>query len=418
MQMKEKNSYIFWIVSLIAVSLISLGVKVEWPTQLNAADYWTDSSQQTRSDLSATPKIDVSALNQAFVTLAEKLSPAVVNVYTKTKVEIPHLYGPGGAPDEFFFYFFGNPLGDRLMIPPMEQEAQSLGSGFIINDKGHIITNSHVVRHAGKNADEIMVKFLKEDRGKGFPAEVVGVDERTDVALLKLKKPHANLTVAPLGDSDKAKVGEWVVAIGNPYGHAHTVTQGIVSALGRNLENLQAEFIQTSASINPGNSGGPLINLYGEVIGINTAIDPRAQGIGFAIPINSAKKVIKDLIEEGRVKRGFVGIMISGLSPEISDALGMEESQGVLVRDVVKNGPAEKAGIKKGDIINKVGTETITGPEKLIQVISSKKAGEKVPFELLRKGKKLSVTVKVEEEKSEETKQMQSKLNQPFDLEG
>ncbi len=389
-------------------ALLLLGLKIEFPTSSRAEPHWQESS---RSATAPAPGIDLQALNQAFTGLAERLSPSVVNIYTRTKVH-------ADLPDEMFHFFFGNPFGDRFGVIPMEREAQSLGSGFIINDKGFIVTNTHVVRHAGRNADEIMVKFLKQDQGNGYPAEVVGVDERTDVALLKLKSPMSQLTVAPLGDSDKAKVGEWVIAIGNPYGHAHTVTQGIVSALGRSLENVQTEFIQTSASINPGNSGGPLFNLHGEVIGINTAIDPRAQGIGFAIPINLAKTVVKDLIEEGRVRRGYIGIMMTSLSPEISEALGIEPNKGVIVRQVIENGPAAKAGIRKGDIIIKVGGETITHAGKLVSTVTSLKAGQVVPFEILREAKPITLKVTIGEEPKAEPKPVYSRMRDYFKREG
>lgn len=364
---------------------------------VSAAEYWTEGNQETRSGGTPGAKIDITALNSVFTALAEKLSPSVVNVYTKTRIKIPDVYGPG-LPEDLFPFFFGNPFGERVP-PAIEQEAQSLGSGFILNKDGYIVTNSHVVRLAGKTAEEIMVKFLREERGKGFAAKVVGVDERSDVALLKLKAAKSGLIVAPLGDSEKAKVGEWVIAIGNPYGHAHTVTQGIVSALGRNLDNTEAEFIQTSASINPGNSGGPLFNLYGEVIGINTAIDPRAQGIGFATPITPAKRILLELIKTGRVKRGWVGVMIAPISDEIADALGLSDDiKGVLVRGVVKDGPADKAGLRKGDIITRVGKEAVTGPEKLVQTVGSLKSGDKIPFEILRHSKKLTLSVRIGDE--------------------
>ncbi len=249
---------------------------------------WTE---RKASDAKAS-SFDVGALNKAFTELAATLSPTVVNIYTKTRMS-PR-YGRGGQED-FFRYFFGNPFNGGMSDQAPPREAQALGSGFVINEDGVVITNSHVVRMNGRNADSIMVKFLDESENTpGHEAKVLGVDESTDVAVLKLKKKRNKpFAVAPLGDSDKLRVGEWVIAIGNPYGHTHSVTKGIVSALGRGLESgNRAEFIQTDASINPGNSGGPLFNLYGEVIGINTAIDARAQGIGFAIPVNTAKSVI------------------------------------------------------------------------------------------------------------------------------
>lgn len=380
----------------IAALALAMGAEIRFPAHLSAEEYWTDGLHQAAQ--SPAPQVDVNALNSVFTSIAEKLSPSVVNIYTKTKFT-PAFRGYAGDQEELFRFFFSNPFEGQMPMRPREQEAQTLGSGFIINKDGYIVTNSHVVRPMqGKNADEVMVKFLKEDQGKGYPATIVGVDERSDVALLKLKNPKPNLTVAPLANSDNAKVGEWVVAIGNPYGHAHTVTQGIVSATGRNIEDSAAEFIQTSASINPGNSGGPLFNLYGEVVGINTAIDPRAQGIGFAIPINFAKPAIHDLIRDGKVSHGWIGLAITTVTPDVADSLGLGEVQGALVRGVAKGSPAEKAGLLKGDVITKISGQVITGQEKLVQLVSTAKVGQTVDVELLRKGQHKTLTVHIGEE--------------------
>lgn len=413
---KSAGSAMFAVAAVI-MALLLFGIEIHFPTHSGASNYWTENTNAKSTQNNSAPKIDVAQLNQAFVELADKFSPAVVNIYTKTRFKVPRYYG---MPEEMMPFFFGNPFGGGgRMAMPVEREAQALGSGFVINGQGHIVTNSHVVRQSGKNADEIMVKFLKDGREKGYPAEVIGVDERTDVALLKLKEKPEHLTIASLGDSDKAKVGEWVIAIGNPYGHANTVTQGIVSAVGRSLEDLSTEFIQTSASINPGNSGGPLFNLYGEVIGINTAIDPRAQGIGFAIPINNAKKVVQELIENGRVKRGYLGVMVSSLTPETAEAIGLNITEGVIVRDVIPNGPAAKAGLTRGDIITKVGTEEIHDHTKLLQTVAKLKIGDKVPVEVQRKGKAKTFNVTIQEEKqTEQPETLQSSTPGFFDDEG
>jgi len=319
----------------------------------------------------------------------------VVNIYTKTgllpqaKMRRP----PGFPEDGDFDFFFGNPLHRG-----QPREAQALGSGFVINADGYIVTNAHVVRMTGRNADEIMIKFIGEDEDKGHLAKIVGVDEVSDVALLKLVEKKAGLKVAPLGDSDTSKVGEWVVAIGNPYGHSNTLTQGIVSALGRNLEGARAEFIQTSASINPGNSGGPLINLAGEVIGINTAIDPRAQGIGFATPINSAKMVISQLLEHGKVSRGWMGLAIQDIDDDIAGYMKLKGTNGVLVKEVVPDQPAAKAGIVAYDIIKSVNGQEVKSSRDLVRSIEKIPVGQKAEVQVLRDNQIKSIKVQIAEQ--------------------
>ncbi|NJL25189.1 MAG: trypsin-like serine protease [Calothrix sp. SM1_5_4] len=255
----------------------------------------------------------------------------------------------------------------------------------MINSKeGYVVTNSHVVRMAGRNADEIMVKLNGEENSKGHPARIIGVDEVTDVALLKLDSPPPGLKQVPLGDSDKTKVGELVLAIGNPYGHTNSVTQGIVSALGRSLEGARAEFMQTSASINPGNSGGPLINMDGEVIGINTAIDPRAQGIGFAIPINGAKNVIEQLAAKGKVTRAWMGVVIQDVSEDIARYMRLKSSSGVLVKEVVKNQPADLAGVEVLDVITRIDGREVKNTRDLYRYIDQLEAGKTATLEVSR----------------------------------
>jgi serine protease Do len=371
---------------LLAVLLLAIlvlwiiGVEVKFPGTSNAKDYWTELSDSERKSGAG---IDVGLLNQTFISLAEKLSPTVVNVYTKTRITV--------RPEEQLFqYFFGNPFEGPGAVP---REAQSLGSGFVINKDGHIITNSHVVRYGDRTADEVMVKFIGDQYGRGFEATVVGVDPSTDVALLKLKEEKKDLRIAAMGNSDHSKVGEWVLAIGNPYGHGHSVTQGIVSAVGRSLEEIRAEFIQTSASINPGNSGGPLFNLYGEVIGINTAIDARAQGIGFAIPINTAKSVVKQLIEKGKVARGWLGISIGTVTPEISDALKQSNIRGAIIGEVYPGGPAQASGLKPYDIITKINGKTIDSANALAIAIGDLEPGKVAELEVWRQGERMAVKV-------------------------
>ena len=270
-------------------------------------------------------------------------------------------------------------------LPQMSREA--LGSGFVINaDLGYIVTNAHVVRsQVGQNADEIMVKFIGEEDGKGHPAKVVGADDISDVALLKLVDKKPGLKALTLGDSTSAKVGEWVLAIGNPYGHTNTVTQGIVSALGRNLEGSHSEFLQTSASINPGNSGGPLINMNGEVVGINSAMDPRAQNIAFAIPINTAKTVIDQLMQGGQVHRAWLGIGIDEVNDEAAAYMHLKDKEGVIVRQA-RPRPAAKAGIEEFDVIRKLNGQTIRNTHDLFKTLDKLGVGNTAELEILRGG--------------------------------
>jgi len=283
---------------LLTGALVLSGAHLEWPALSHAHAIYLEKPAPAPA-----PKAiaDVKNFGEAFSQLSEQMSPTVVNIYTKSgfKPQAMKSNLPPELEDQFRNYFGMGGL-PMMQIPQMKVEA--LGSGFVINaEEGYIVTNAHVVKQNGQMADEIMVKFIGEDSSKGHAAKVVGADEISDVALLKLVEKKAGLKAAALGDSSKSKVGEWVLAIGNPYGHTHTVTQGIISALGRNLDGVRSEFLQTSASINPGNSGGPLINMNGEVIGINSVIDPRAQNIGFAIPINTAKEVIGQLVDGGHV---------------------------------------------------------------------------------------------------------------------
>ena len=389
--------------ALLGIALLGiLGVKISWPQAFGQAtgqmtptpiQPWT-----TRTTPAVPAEIDTAKLNQAFTSLAETMSPTVVNIYSKT--------GLGGSsrrwrgpqpfqgPQDDFDFFFENPFGSR---PGLPREAQALGSGFIVNTDGLIVTNAHVVRMAGRDADEIMVKLIGEDANRGHLAKVVGVDEATDVALLKLVEKVPGLKAAPLGDSDKLKVGEWVVAIGNPYGHAHTLTQGIVSALGRSIEGTRNEFIQTSASINPGNSGGPLINLAGEVIAINTAIDPRAQGIGFAIPINSAKTVLTQLMTNGHVNRAWLGLSIQDLNEDIAGAMKLDSQGGVLVRGVVPKEPAAKAGLEPYDVIRKINGKEVRSAKELVRMIDKLTIGQTAELEIMRGRDVKSVKVRVGE---------------------
>jgi serine protease Do len=323
-----------------------------------------------------------------FVELARKLKPAVVNISTaKTIAPQKRLRRPptpfGSDPFEDFF--------DRYFedAPRRPYKQRSLGSGFIISDEGYILTNNHVVG----GADEIKVKLSD---GREFKAEVKGTDEKLDLAVLKIEvKDH--LPVAKLGDSDAIEVGEWVMAIGNPFGLAQTVTAGIVSATGRVIgSGPYDDFIQTDASINPGNSGGPLFNAEGLVIGINTAIVAGGQGIGFAIPINMAKSVLPQLEEKGKVTRGWLGVSIQPVTPELAQSFGVEGENGALVAEVVKESPAEKAGLKSGDIILEYDGKKIRDMNAVPRLVAATPVGKEVRLTVLRNGKQEEITATIE----------------------
>ena len=326
-----------------------------------------------------------SSVPESFADLAEKLSPSVVNISTTTVIEqksreMPSF--PPGSPFEDFFKQFEKPGGKK-------RKAQSLGSGFIIDKSGYIITNNHVI----DNAEKIMV-ILYDDTS--FEATVVGKDPKTDVALLKINPKKTKLTAVKFGDSNKLRVGDWVMAIGNPFGFGGTVTAGIVSARGRNLSGSYDDYIQTDASINRGNSGGPLFDMNGNVVGINTAIFSQSGGsvgIGFAVSSNLAKQVTDQLKQYGRTKRGWLGVLIQEISKEIADSLGMKSVKGALVSSATEGGPAQKAGVKTGDVILKFNGIDIDTMKQLPKVVAGTPVGKSVPLVILRNGKKITLNV-------------------------
>jgi serine protease Do len=332
---------------------------------------------------------------QSFADLAEKTTPAAVNISTTATVKVP------GNP---FRHFFGseedNPLSELFKhyhedLPDREMKQQSLGSGFIISKDGYIITNNHMV----DGSSEIKVKISD---GRELKAKVVGRDSKTDLALLKISSLVENLPVLALGDSEKTRVGDWVLAVGNPFGLEHTVTQGIISATGRVIGSGPYDnFLQTDAPINPGNSGGPLINLRGEVIGINTAIFSGGQGIGFAIPSSVAKLVITQLKAKGRVVRGWIGVSIQTVTPEIAKSFGLKEVRGALVGDVVPGGPAAKGGIKQGDVIVSFAGHQVKNANDLPRLTAETAVGKSVPLGVVREGRELRLTVKIAELREE-----------------
>ena len=326
-----------------------------------------------------------SSVPESFADLAEKLSPSVVNISTTTVIEqksreMPSF--PPGSPFEDFFKQFEKPGGKK-------RKAQSLGSGFIIDKSGYIITNNHVI----DNAEKIMV-ILYDDTS--FEATVVGKDPKTDVALLKINPKKTKLSAVKFGDSNKLRVGDWVMAIGNPFGFGGTVTAGIVSARGRNLSGSYDDYIQTDASINRGNSGGPLFDMNGNVVGINTAIFSQSGGsvgIGFAVSSNLAKQVTDQLKQYGRTKRGWLGVLIQEISKEIADSLGMKSVKGALVSSATEGGPAQKAGVKTGDVILKFNGIDIDTMKELPKVVAGTPVGKSVPLVILRNGKTITLNV-------------------------
>ena len=333
----------------------------------------------------ASPALDAAPI-PSLAPMVKRVSPSVVNIATRGTIKEQ----PGRNPlldDPFFRRFFETPPDSK----PRERQFQSAGSGVIIDAKnGYIITNHHVV----ENASEITITLLDN---RTFTAKVIGTDEGADVAVLQAKQP--NLVAMALGDSTKLEVGDYVVAIGNPFGLQHTVTAGIVSALGRTGINPEGggyeDFIQTDASINPGNSGGALVNLRGELVGINSAILSRTGGnigIGFAIPVNMVRGVMDQLIKYGQVKRGILGVQLYSVNADIAKEFGLSEATGALVAGVAQGSAAERAGIKTGDIITSLNGAAMKGSGELRNAIGMLHVGDKIELGLLRDGKPRKVT--------------------------
>lgn len=357
-----------------------------------------------------------------FANLVEKLSPSVVNIYTTQIIKGGGRFfrffdneprgdrGPNQDDrnkdrerrgENPFFGFFGDDFFERFHgfsgdVPQGDVKETSLGCGFVLSDDGYIVTNNHVV----EKATEIKVKLLNEDE---YEAKVVGKDKQTDLALIKIK-PKKPLAAVKLGNSSSLKVGEWVVAIGNPFGLSNSVTKGIVSAMGRSLHTgPYDDFIQTDASINPGNSGGPLINLDGEVVGVNTAIvAPPAQGIGFAIPIDLAKNIISQLKSKGKVVRGWLGVAIQEITPELKKSFNLKTVEGALVAEVFKDSPAESAKIQRGDVIINFDGKKVAKYGDLSRIVADTQIGKMVDLELLRNNERVTMKVKVAERKEGE----------------
>lgn len=357
---------------IIAISFLLIGMGVA--TGLS----WTRSSEAERLYQPASTSGVSTATSSSFADLAARLAPAVVNIkVTRIERAAAEIPTPPNLPfdeESPFNQFFGRFSKKR---PRGEFRSQGAGSGFIISPEGYILTNSHVV----DQSKEVIVTLAGKDE---YQAKVVGRDSKTDIAVLKIE-PKKALTAVPFGDSDRLRVGDWVLAVGNPFGLNNTVTAGIVSAKGRVIgAGPYDDFIQTDASINPGNSGGPLFNLQGEVVGINTAIDARGQGIGFAIPINIAKSLVPQLETKGEVTRSWLGVSIQSISPEIQKAMELADRNGALVADVVKGSPAEKAGVQRGDLIVSYDDQPVTGADMLPAMVAKTPINKVVTLVVLR----------------------------------
>jgi len=333
------------------------------------------------------------ALQQSFVGVAEHVRPAVVHLGTIQRAKQrrePSI--PPGTDDPFFKDFFNQFFGSEGPAPRSEFRQPGLGSGVIIDKRGLVLTNFHVV----KGADEIIIRLSDKREYRG---QILGTDPKTDLAVVRFQPDQHGLTVAPLGNSDALRVGEWAIAIGNPFGLDQTVTVGVISATGRSDVGIATyeNFIQTDASINPGNSGGPLVNLKGEVIGINTAIVAAGQGIGFAIPINMVKRVVDQLVDKGKVVRGWIGVALQPLSPELAQSLGLDGTLGAVVGSTIAGSPAARAGLQQGDVILSYNKTPVEDYRHVQRLVADTAVGKTVVLELLRKKQKVEVSLTIAE---------------------
>jgi Do/DeqQ family serine protease len=332
------------------------------------------------------------ALQVGFVDVAQQVRPAVVHLGTIQRAKArrgPNL--PQGNDDPFFRDFFNQFFGSEGPDSRSEFRRPGLGSGVIIDKRGLVLTNFHVV----KGADEILIRLYDKREYRG---QILGTDPKTDLAVVKFTPDH-ELTVASLGNSDALRVGEWAIAIGNPFGLDQTVTVGVISATGRSDVGIATyeNFIQTDASINPGNSGGPLVNLKGQVIGVNTAIVAAGQGIGFAIPINMVKRVVDQLVDKGKVVRGWLGVALQPLSPDLAQSLGLEGTSGAVVGSTITGSPAAQAGLQQGDVIVAYDTIPVEDYRHVQRLVAETRVGKSVTLQIVRKKQKMDVAVTVAE---------------------
>ncbi|MGA0162987.1 MAG: trypsin-like peptidase domain-containing protein [Bdellovibrionota bacterium] len=399
-----RKNFLFWNLVFLSFTLFLSSDLLNFAQA--SEKIWSEKGRKAK-DLVSLPSLDP---------IIRDLDATVVNVSSSAEVkkdENPNRrmpLEPFSMPEEFFERFFGNPQMPR----------RSSGSGFIISKDGYIITNNHVIDGADKVEVALNVMKRNESTKETFTAKIVGRDPRTDIALIKIEVKR-DLPFAYLGQSADLKKGDWVVAIGNPFGLDRSVSLGIVSALGREIspnENRRFDdFIQTDAAINFGNSGGPLVNLKGEVIGINTAISAQGSGIGFAVPIDLVKEILPQLKEKGSVQRGFLGVMIQDVTPEVQDALGLKEAAGVLVNDIVPQGPATKADLKPGDVIVEIENQKTPDARTLQRIVGNRAPGEKINLKVLRDGK-ISKKIVTLGELDEGTKAPKPSKNEQTDLLG
>lgn len=390
--MKTFAAHRGWLAAII-VSLCCVGVVVAWAQRGEPVSV----DQGVKS---------AEALSMSFRKVAKDASPSIVSIVSTKKGQVvEEAQLPFNGDDAPFRRFFeDDPQLKRFFerrefnSPRQMPDQRGMGSGFVIDETGVILTNSHVV----KGADEVKVRFAD---GREFVATEVKTDPRADVAIVRIDAPEG-LEAIPLGDSGNMEVGDWVLAIGSPFGLDTTVTAGIISAKGRVPGiNQREDYLQTDAAINPGNSGGPLLNLKGEVIGINTAISSRGggnDGVGFAIPINMAKWVANQLIENGEVRRGYLGVMIQGLNGPLADKLNIDADAGALVAQVIADSPAEKAGLKPGDVVMKLDGEKVNSPKTLQNAVEKIEIGKSYDLEILRDGEKQTLSVTIEQMPSDE----------------
>jgi serine protease Do len=362
-----------FLIGLVVAGTMTPAPAVSATTTSAAAPRWTPARALTAPS--------TSAADESFADIAERLNPAVVSINATSQ---RGAQGRSPRPPDSPEPFLRPPPGDRNGL------RRGSGTGFMIDGGGFILTNHHVI----DGADRIMVQLSD---GRTLRAARVGSDPDTDIALIKVESPRA-LPFAPLGDSDSLRVGEWVIAIGNPLAYEHTVTAGVVSFIGRKLFDRSLDrYIQTDAAINFGNSGGPLINTRGEVIGINTAISSRASNIGFAVPINQASEILQQLRDSGRVSRGYIGVMLRDVDLDLQRALGLPSAEGALVQDVTPGSPGARAGLRTYDVIVAVDGEPIDGDDALIQLIAARSPGSTATVQLLRDGRAVNVTLKLAE---------------------
>ncbi len=337
--------------------------------------------------------ISAAGLSQSnpIVPIVKKASPAVVNIDVEKTARRSMSPFPFDD-DPFFKHFFGDSFKEFNRSVPMKGR----GSGFIVSKEGQILTNNHVV----DGVDKITVSLqLSDGSKKTYTAKILGSDPTYDLAVIKIE-PDGDLPFLELGDSDAVEVGEFVVAIGNPFGFEQTVTAGVISAKNRSIHTQEVnfdDFLQTDAAINPGNSGGPLLNMAGQVVGINTAIVPYAQGLGFAIPVNKAKEIMGDLVSFGRVKRGWLGVSVRGITPEMAKAYGVKGNEGAMINDVFKGDPAHKAGIKRGDVVVEINGQKVKDANDFVAKVRTMAPNSVARLQVIRKGKKLTFNVKLAE---------------------